>query len=59
MTFMVRVLLPPVLFVSSVNVATSQSELTFNVVSVKEDRGETSSPFFTVRGTTTRGYAGA
>lgn len=48
MKFIVRVLLPPVLFVSSVNVATSQSELTFNVVSVKEDRGETSSPFLSI-----------
>lgn len=42
MKFMVRTLSPLVLCVSSVNVVTSQSELTFDVVSVKENRTGTS-----------------
>ena len=42
MKLLVRVLAPLVLVVGSVNVATSQSELTFDVVSIKEDRSETS-----------------
>src|SRR5688572_19142416 len=42
MKFLVRVLSALVLFVGSVNVVTSQSELTFDVVSVKEDRTGTS-----------------
>ena len=48
MKFLLRVLLPLALFVSSVNVVTSQSELTFEVVSVKEERSETSGPFMSI-----------
>ena len=48
MKFMVRTLSPLVFFVSSVNVVTSQSELAFDVVSVKEDRSETSASSMSV-----------
>jgi uncharacterized protein (TIGR03435 family) len=41
MKFLVRVLSPLVIFVSWVNVVTSQGELTFDVVSIKENRGGT------------------
>ena len=43
MKFLARVLLPLLLCVAWVNVVTSQSELTFDVVSIKENRTETSS----------------
>jgi uncharacterized protein (TIGR03435 family) len=39
MKFLVRVLSPLLIFVSWVNVVTSQGELTFEVVSIKENRG--------------------
>lgn len=42
MKFIIRVLSTFVLFVSSVNVVTSQRELTFDVVSIKEDHSERS-----------------